>query len=91
MAKYNNLGDFLLDIASSIRSKDKTEAKIKAQQFSDRIRALQDGNCYVNSEIKPDGTQKVIIKDWDYVLAEALSSISETEVVEEILDGEGNK
>lgn len=77
MATYNNLGDFLLEMANSIRFKDKTEAKIKAQQFSERIRALQDGNCYVSSELKADGTQKIIVKDWNYVLDEALSSISE--------------
>ena len=43
MAKNDNLGDFLTDIANSIRTKTQTTDLINAQDFSDKILSIQTG------------------------------------------------
>ena len=43
MAKTDNLGDFLKDIADSIRTKTGTTELINAQDFSDKILSIQTG------------------------------------------------
>ena len=43
MAKNDNLGDFLTDIANSIRTKTGTTELINAQDFSDKILSIQTG------------------------------------------------
>ena len=43
MAKTDNLGDFLTDIANSIRTKTQTTDPINAQDFSDKILSIQTG------------------------------------------------
>lgn len=43
MAKTDNLGDFLTDIANSIRTKTGTTELINAQDFSDKILSIQTG------------------------------------------------
>ena len=43
MAKNDNLGDFLTDIANSIRTKTQTSELINAQYFSDKILSIQTG------------------------------------------------
>ena len=41
MSKQNNLGDFLKDVADSIRKKKGTTEKINPQAFSQEIASLQ--------------------------------------------------
>lgn len=43
MAKTDNLGDFLKDVADSIRTKTQTTELINAQDFSDKILSIQTG------------------------------------------------
>ena len=43
MAKTDNLGDFLKDVADSIRTKTGTTETINAQDFSDKILSIQTG------------------------------------------------
>ena len=43
MAKTDNLGDFLKDVADSIRTKTGTTELINAQDFSDKILSIQTG------------------------------------------------
>lgn len=43
MGKENNLGDFLKDIADTIRSKTGTAGLIDPQDFSERIKAMDSG------------------------------------------------
>ena len=43
MAKNNNLGDFLTDIANAIRTKKGTSGTISAQDFSSEILSIPSG------------------------------------------------
>ena len=49
MAKTDNLGDFLKDVADSIRTKTQTTDLINAQDFSDKILSIQTGGETVRS------------------------------------------
>jgi hypothetical protein len=52
MAKNNNLGDFLTNIADAIRDKKGTTAPINAQDFATEIASIESGSERENVGIK---------------------------------------
>ena len=86
MAKNNNLGDFLTDIANAIREKEGTTDTINAQEFSDRIKALT-GSIDV-----PEGYEPFLAVDEGYFVqgeSDGFKSKYTGEQIDALLDAVG--
>ena len=59
MAKNNNLGEFLSDIADAIREKKGTADPINAQSFSDEIRSIQAGGSGWTGHADAEGLKAI--------------------------------
>ena len=66
MAKNDNLGDFLKDVADSIRTKTQTSELINAQDFSDKILSIQTGGGGTTVKNLLDGTKSCYYLFYNY-------------------------
>ena len=86
MAKTDNLGDFLTDIANSIRTKTGTTELINAQDFSDKILSIQTGGGENTLKKLLAATKKANYLFYEYqgTSVDGLIQYNDTENVEEI-------
>lgn len=82
MAKTDNLGDFLKDVADSIRTKTGTTELINAQDFSDKILSIQTGGENTLKKLL-DATQSAthLFENYSEFLIDDLIQPSDTENV----------
>ena len=84
MAKTDNLGDFLKDVADSIRTKTQTSELINAQDFSDKILSIQTGGGENTLKNLLDATKSCKYLFYRYNLATSVDNLiqpSDTENV----------
>ena len=83
MAKTDNLGDFLTDIANSIRTKTQTSELINAQDFSDKILSIQTGGGGTTVKNLLDATKSCyyLFQDYSGVSVDDLIQPNDTENV----------
>ena len=84
MAKTDNLGDFLKDVADSIRTKTQTTELINAQDFSDKILSIQTGGGENTLKNLLDATKSCKYLFYRYNLATSVDNLiqpSDTENV----------
>lgn len=65
MAKTDNLGDFLTDIANSIRTKTQTTGLINAQEFSDKILSISSGENTLKKLLDATKTTKYLFSSYE--------------------------
>ena len=65
MAKNDNLGDFLTDIANSIRTKTQTSELINAQDFSDKILSISSGENTLKNLLDATKTTKYLFSSYE--------------------------
>lgn len=80
MAKTDNLGDFLKDVADSIRTKTGTTELINAQDFSDKILSIQTGGGENTLKNLLDATKSCYGLFYNY------KGISVNDLIQPILD-----
>ena len=86
MAKTDNLGDFLKDVADSIRTKTGTSELINAQDFSDKILSIQTGGGGNTLKNLLDATKSANYLFYEYqgTSVDDLIQYNDTENVESI-------
>ena len=85
MAKNDNLGDFLTDIANSIRTKTVTTEPINAQDFSTKILQIPSGGeNTLKKLLDATKTAKYLFEDYGGTSVDDLIQYSDTENVESI-------
>ena len=86
MAKTDNLGDFLKDVADSIRTKTGTTELINAQDFSDKILSIQTGGGENTLKNLLDATKSADYLFYEYqgTSVDDLIQYDDTENVESI-------
>ena len=86
MAKTDNLGDFLKDVADSIRTKTQTTELINAQDFSDKILSIQTGGGGNTLKNLLDATKNADYLFYEYqgTSIDGLIQYNDTENVESI-------
>lgn len=86
MAKTDNLGDFLKDVADSIRTKTGTTELINAQDFSDKILSIQTGGGGNTLKNLLDATKSTSYLFYEYqgTSVDNLIQYSDTENVEDM-------
>ena len=84
MAKTDNLGDFLKDVADSIRTKTGTTELINAQDFSDKILSIQTGGGGTTVKNLLDATKSADYLFYEYqgTSVDDLIQYNDTENVE---------
>ena len=65
MAKNDNLGDFLTDIANSIRTKTQTSELINAQDFSDKILSISSGGNTLKNLLDATKSTKYLFNNYE--------------------------
>lgn len=81
MAKTDNLGDFLKDVADSIRTKTGTTELINAQDFSDKILNISSGENTLKKLLDATKSTKYLFEDYQGTSVDDLIHYDDTENV----------
>ena len=81
MAKNDNLGDFLKDVADSIRTKTGTTELINAQDFSDKILNISSGENTLKNLLDATKSAMYLFNNYQGTSADNLIQYSDTENV----------
>ena len=81
MAKTDNLGDFLKDVADSIRTKTGTTELINAQDFSDKILNISSGENTLKNVLDATKSAMYLFNNYQGTSADNLIQYSDTENV----------
>ena len=84
MAKNDNLGDFLTDIANSIRTKTGTTELINAQDFSDKILNISSGGNTLKNLLDATKSANYLFYEYQGTSVDDLIQYNDTENVESI-------
>lgn len=81
MAKTDNLGDFLKDVADSIRTKTQTTELINAQDFSDKILNISSGEDRLKKLLDATKATSYLFANYNGTSVDDLIQYSDTENV----------